>query len=82
MRDYGAVSEHVARAMSTSISEYAPADIGIGITGVAGPDRARTNRWVWYTFRYISSPKTSCTAAQLLLEGNRDQTVRLPSTPY
>lgn len=48
------------------------------------PDRtaARTNRWVWYTFRYISSPKTSCTAASCYWRATATKSVRLPSTPY
>lgn len=35
---YGAVSEETARAMAHAIREHLPADFGLGITGVAGPD--------------------------------------------
>lgn len=73
LRDYGAVSEHVVRAMSTSISEYAPADIGIGITGVAGPDRSEDKPvGLVYISVYIK-PQNVLHSSQLLLEGNRDQ---------
>lgn len=36
--EHGAVSEPVARAMARNISERFRSDIGVGITGVAGPD--------------------------------------------
>ncbi len=36
---YGAVSEATARAMAHAVRERLGADFGLGITGVAGPDR-------------------------------------------
>ncbi len=36
---YGIVSEETARAMARVIREYMRADYGLGITGVAGPDK-------------------------------------------
>jgi nicotinamide-nucleotide amidase len=36
---YGVVSEETARAMARVIREYMRADYGLGITGVAGPDK-------------------------------------------
>jgi len=38
IREHGAVSEMVADAMATGIRARAAASIGIGITGIAGPD--------------------------------------------
>jgi nicotinamide-nucleotide amidase len=35
--EHGAVSEPVAIAMAQGIRHRAPADIGIGVTGIAGP---------------------------------------------
>jgi nicotinamide-nucleotide amidase len=35
--DHGAVSEPVARAMASSIRSQAGVDIGVGVTGIAGP---------------------------------------------
>jgi len=36
--DYGAISPEVAQAMAEAIRSHLAADIGVGITGVAGPD--------------------------------------------
>lgn len=36
---YGAISEQTARAMAHAIREHLSTDFGIGITGVAGPDK-------------------------------------------
>jgi nicotinamide-nucleotide amidase len=37
IRDYGAVSEPVARAMAEGIQARAHSNVGIGVTGIAGP---------------------------------------------
>jgi nicotinamide-nucleotide amidase len=38
LQSYGAVSIETARAMATGVRDLAKADIGVGVTGVAGPD--------------------------------------------
>jgi nicotinamide-nucleotide amidase len=38
LREHGAVSESVVRAMAAGARQAANANIGIGITGIAGPD--------------------------------------------
>jgi len=37
IEEYGAVSEHVAKAMAAGIRVTTSADVGVGITGIAGP---------------------------------------------
>jgi nicotinamide-nucleotide amidase len=36
---YGVISEQTARAMAHTVREHLHADYGLGITGVAGPDK-------------------------------------------
>ena len=40
----GAVSEPVARAMAEGALRHSPADIGVGVTGIAGPGGATTEK--------------------------------------
>ena len=44
LKKYGAVSWQVAREMASSAAIKANADIGIGITGIAGPGGATKNK--------------------------------------
>ena len=39
IEQYGTISEQTARAMAHAVREQLGADFGIGITGVAGPDK-------------------------------------------
>jgi len=58
---HGAVSSHAAKAMAQNIRRLANTDIGIGITGIAGPGGATKKKPVGLVYIAISSgPKTSC----------------------
>ncbi len=47
---HGAVSKEVAMALANNIREICKADIGVGVTGIAGPAAApRRSRWDWCT---------------------------------
>ena len=39
MEQYGVISEETARAMAQAVRNFLGSDIGLGITGVAGPDK-------------------------------------------
>lgn len=41
---HGAVSEPVARAMAEGALRHSPADVGIGVTGIAGPGGATVEK--------------------------------------
>jgi nicotinamide-nucleotide amidase len=55
LRQYGAVSEQAAAAMATGVRQLLQADIGVSITGVAGPD-AEGAKPVGLTFIGIDAP--------------------------
>ena len=55
LRQYGAVSEQTAAAMATGVRQLLHADIGVSITGVAGPD-AEGAKPVGLTFIGIAAP--------------------------
>jgi len=70
LRQYGAVSEQTAAAMATGVRQLLRADIGVSITGVAGPD-AEGPKPVGLTFIGIVAPtlpSTNVSNARLALK--------------
>lgn len=58
---YGAVSEQTANQMSQGVRKLLETDIGIGITGIAGPLSDGTNKPVGLIYISVSTPqKTVC----------------------
>lgn len=51
---YGQVSEEVARAMAEGVREKCSSDIGIGITGIAGPDGGSKDKPVGLVYIALS----------------------------
>ena len=71
---YGAVSEQVARSMAQGVRKAIGADIGIGITGIAGPLSDNTSKPVGLIYISISDGKTTdC----IKLQNNFQENIRL-----
>jgi nicotinamide-nucleotide amidase len=45
LRDFGAVSEPVARAMAIGALTHSSAQVAVAVTGIAGPDGGRSSPW-------------------------------------
>jgi len=73
----GAVSPEVASAMAASVRKIAAADLGIGITGIAGPTGARPAKPLGTVYIAVSSGKR-LTCTRMNFTGNRN-TVRKKS---
>ena len=69
---YGVVSETVACEMAKGVAELVGADVGVGITGIAGPDggsREKPVGLVWTAVCY----KGEIYPAKLMLSGDRNE---------
>lgn len=72
----GAVSPEVACAMAKGVMQVANADIGVGITGIAGPGGGTSQKPVGLVYIGISDHK-NVRAYEFHFEGTRDQNRRL-----
>jgi len=78
MHEYGAVSREVAVAMAEGVREKLDADIGVGITGIAGPDSDSSGQEPGTVFVAVSTRKAT-TCKQLRLNYDRER-VRIGAT--
>ena len=53
----GAVSEEVARAMAENVTRLLDSDVGVGITGIAGPDGGTEEKPVGLTWIAVAAPR-------------------------
>jgi nicotinamide-nucleotide amidase len=67
----GAVSPEVARAMADGARAALGADVGIGITGVAGPDGGTPDKPVGFVCLCATSGSGAVVAREVRLPGNR-----------
>lgn len=73
LRTFGAVSENTAREMSQGVRKALGADIGVGITGIAGPLSDGTNKPVGLIYISVCSEKSEKTVE---LKNNFTENVR------
>jgi len=57
LRKYGAVSAQTAAQMATAVRKIAGVDIGLGITGIAGPSGGSKNKPVGTVFLALDTKK-------------------------
>ncbi len=74
----GAVSETVARQMAEGVRRQLSTDIGVGITGIAGPGGATEDKPVGLVYIAVAGPR-GIVATQNVFAGDRQQ-VRWQST--
>lgn len=69
---FGAVSEETAREMAEGVSRTAKADIGVGITGIAGPGGGTAEKPVGLVYVAVSMDG-GCDVRRLTLCGSREK---------
>lgn len=72
LEKHGAVSEETAYEMAEGIRKASGADIGVGITGIAGPDGGSKEKPVGLVYVGVSS-KNGTEVKRLTLKGNREK---------
>jgi nicotinamide-nucleotide amidase len=68
---HGAVSAEVARAMALGVRERLGADVGVAVTGIAGPDGGTPEKPVGLVYLHASSPGGEA-AREFELPGDRE----------
>lgn len=68
LAEFGAVSPQVARAMATNVRLLAGADLGLGITGIAGPDGGSPQKPLGLVYIALSA-ENGCWHRKMLPQG-------------
>ncbi len=72
LKKYGAVSSECARAMANGVRKAIGSDIGLSITGIAGPDGGTKDRPVGLTHVAVSGPGRALRARRQDIHGPRE----------
>lgn len=75
IKKHGAVSTECAEAMASGVRRATKTDLGIAITGIAGPDGGTKVKPVGTVHAAVSGPGTAMRSKRLLIHGSRE-TVR------
>ena len=77
---HGAVSEPVAQAMARGVRERSGADVGVGITGIAGPGGGREAKPVGTVAIAVDGPGAHQAVRTFLFPGNREMVKTFAAT--
>ena len=78
LKEKGAVSSEVATAMAKGVRQAADSDLGLAVTGIAGPDGGTTDKPVGTVFISLSAPD-GCWTKRHQFSGSRDE-IRIMTT--
>ncbi len=71
IEERGAVSEQVARALAGGVRERMDVDVGVGVTGVAGPDGGTEGKPVGLVWLSVAGPEGASMTRSVNLPGTR-----------
>ncbi|MDX1517672.1 MAG: CinA family protein [Woeseiaceae bacterium] len=75
LADHGAVSEATVREMAEGVVRLSAADVGVAVSGVAGPDGGSDEKpvgTVWFAWTTSSDGKLQTDAEKRRFDGDRD----------
>lgn len=73
LEQHGAVSEQTAKEMAMGVLRVSGADIGVSVTGIAGPGGGTDAKPVGLVYVGIADVKGGCVCKELHLSGNRER---------
>jgi nicotinamide-nucleotide amidase len=71
IEEHGAVSEQVARALAEGVRARMDVDVGVGVTGVAGPDGGTAQKPVGLVWLSVAGPDSASITRSVNLPGGR-----------
>ncbi len=73
LKKYGAVSEQTAKEMAVGVLKASGADIGVSVTGIAGPGGGTDKKPVGLVYVGVADSKGGCICRELHLSGSRER---------